>query len=80
MAGKVNGRTWATGGAKAAARTGARDTLTLGIAAAAITLFVGTGGQALQQVIKAMQGHGLGPDNLLVSALMTRPFSGRLRM
>ena len=51
-------------------RTRARDTITLGIAAAAIILFVGTGGQALQQVIKAIQGQGLGPDNLMVSALL----------
>ena len=51
-------------------RTGARDAVTLGIAAAAIILFVGTGGQALQQVIKAMQGRGIGPDNLMISALL----------
>ena len=70
MAGKVGGRAKAARNVGDAARIGARDTITLGIAAAAITLFVGTGGQALQQVIKAMQGHGLGPDNLMVSALL----------
>ena len=52
------------------ARNRARDSITFGIAAAAIILFVGTGGQALQQVIKAMQGRGIGPDNLMVSALL----------
>ena len=67
MAGKVDRRAKAAGDA---GRTRARDTITLGIAAAAIILFVGTGGQALQQVIKAMQGHGIGPDNLMVSALL----------
>ncbi len=51
-------------------RNRARDTITFGIASAAIILFVGTGGQALQQVIKAMQGNGIGPDNLMVSALL----------
>ena len=51
-------------------QTGARDAVTFGIAAAAIVLFVGTGGQALRQVITAMQGHGIGPDNLMISALL----------
>jgi diguanylate cyclase (GGDEF)-like protein len=47
-----------------------RDTITLGIAVAAIILFVGTGGAAITQVVEAMQGRSLGPDNLLVSGLL----------
>lgn len=49
---------------------GARDTVTLGIAAAATILFVGTGGSAITQVVAAIQGNGLGPDHLLVSGLL----------
>ncbi|MEO6718152.1 MAG: EAL domain-containing protein [Novosphingobium sp.] len=70
MAGKVVRRAKIVGTASDAVHTGARDAVTLGIAASAILLFVGTGGQALRQVIKAMQGQGIGPDNLLVSALL----------
>ena len=44
--------------------------MTLGIAVAAIILFVGIGGQVVPQVIDSLKGSGLGPDNLLVSALL----------
>ncbi len=54
----------------AAPSTIASDTVTLGIAAAAIILFVGTGGSALPKMIAAFRGEGLGPDNMLVSALL----------
>jgi diguanylate cyclase (GGDEF)-like protein len=70
LAGKVDRRAKAARNGGGAVRNSARDTITFGIAAAAIILFVGTGGQALQQVIQAMQGQGIGPDNLLVSALL----------
>ncbi|MGE3693199.1 MAG: putative bifunctional diguanylate cyclase/phosphodiesterase [Novosphingobium sp.] len=46
-----------------------RDTLALGIAAAAIILFVGTGGQVVPQVIDSLAG-GVRPDSLMVSALL----------
>jgi diguanylate cyclase (GGDEF)-like protein len=70
LTGKVKARARITSSAADAERDFTRDTIAFGISAAAIILFVGTGGRALQQVIKAMQGLGLGPDNLLVSALL----------
>jgi len=47
-----------------------RDLLALGIAAAAILMFVGTGGTVLPAVVDALQGRGLGPDRLLTNALL----------
>ena len=47
-----------------------RDFVTLGIAAAAIILFVGTGGQVLPQIMRAWQGIGDRPDNVLINALL----------
>jgi diguanylate cyclase (GGDEF)-like protein len=47
-----------------------RDIVALGIAAAAILMFVGTGGTVLPQVIRSLQGVGLGPDKALVNALL----------
>ena len=47
-----------------------RDVITLGTAAAAIILFVGTGGAVLSQVVQSLQGLGVTPDRLLVNALL----------
>ena len=47
-----------------------RDLVTLGIAIAAIMLFVATGGQVLPDVVRALSGHGSGPDHLLANALV----------
>ncbi|MEL6877041.1 MAG: EAL domain-containing protein [Pseudomonadota bacterium] len=47
-----------------------RDFVALGIAAAAIILFVGTGGSVLSQIVQSATGRGSGPDSLLVSALL----------
>ncbi len=46
------------------------DIIALGIALAAIILFLGTGGKVLPQIIRAYMGTGHGPDQLLVSALL----------
>ena len=50
--------------------TSDRDFVTLGIAVAAIILFVGTGGKVLPQIVRAWQGVGEGPDTLLVNAVL----------
>lgn len=47
-----------------------RDVVALGIAAAAIILFVGTGGAVVPQVVRSLAGYGLGPDKVLVNALV----------
>ncbi|MCB2077789.1 MAG: EAL domain-containing protein [Novosphingobium sp.] len=47
-----------------------RDVIALGIAAAAIIMFIGTGGTVLPQVIRSMSGMGIGPDKVLVNALL----------
>ncbi len=47
-----------------------RDLVALGIATAAILLFVGTGGMVVPQVIHAWLGGGKTPDPLLVSTLL----------
>ena len=47
-----------------------RDLVALGIAVAAIILFVGTGGAVLPAAINALRGVGAGPDALLVNALL----------
>ena len=44
--------------------------MALGIAAAAILLFVGTGGLVLPQVVRSWMGVGAAPDPLLVSTLL----------
>ena len=46
------------------------DIMTLGIASAAIIMFVGTGGSVLPQIVRAIVGHGAGPDQLLTNALL----------
>jgi len=47
-----------------------RDLVALGIAVAAIILFVGTGGAVLPAALDALLGVGAGPDALLVNALL----------
>jgi diguanylate cyclase (GGDEF)-like protein len=47
-----------------------RDLVALGIAIAAILLFVGTGGMVLPQVVRSWMGVGASPDPLLVNALL----------
>ena len=47
-----------------------RDVVALGIAAAAIILFVGTGGKVLPQIVDAWRGLAERPDTLLSSALL----------
>lgn len=47
-----------------------RDIVALGIAAAAIIMFLGTGGSVLPQIARAWMGAGSGPDQLLVNALL----------
>ena len=47
-----------------------RDILTLGIASAAILMFVGTGGAVLPQIARAMTGQGGAPDRLLTNAVL----------
>lgn len=47
-----------------------RDIVALGIAVAAIIMFVGTGGSVLPQIIRALNGSGAGPDRLLTNAVL----------
>ncbi|RGP40233.1 putative signaling protein [Altererythrobacter insulae] len=47
-----------------------RDIVALGIAAAAIILFVATGSSVLPRVIASIAGTGSAPDNLLVNAML----------
>lgn len=47
-----------------------RDILALGIATAAIIMFVGTGGTVVPQVIRSLAGYGIGPDKALLNALL----------
>lgn len=47
-----------------------RDIIALGIATAGIIMFVGTGGTVVPQVIRSLAGYGMGPDKVLVNALL----------
>ena len=47
-----------------------RDIVALGIATAAIILFVATGGTVMPQVVRSMLGEGSGPDHVLTNALL----------
>ncbi|RXZ66428.1 putative bifunctional diguanylate cyclase/phosphodiesterase [Pelagerythrobacter rhizovicinus] len=47
-----------------------RDLVAMGIAAAAILMFIGTGGSVLPKAIRGWLGTGPGPDDLLVSAML----------
>lgn len=46
------------------------DLVTLGVAVAAVILFVGTGGSVLPHVLRSLLGQGGGPDALLSSTLL----------
>ena len=50
--------------------TAERDLVALGIALAAILMFVGTGSSVLPQVIRSLSGVGAAPDRLLINALL----------
>ena len=47
-----------------------RDLITLGIAIAAIILFVGTGGTVMPQIVRSWMGTGSAPDMLLTNAVL----------
>jgi diguanylate cyclase (GGDEF)-like protein len=47
-----------------------RDLVALGIAVAAMVLFVGNGSSVLTELIRQVNGVGLGPDRLLTNALL----------
>ncbi len=47
-----------------------RDVITLGIAIAAIILFIGTGGTVMPQIVRSWMGVGNPPDILLTNALL----------
>ena len=47
-----------------------RDVVALGIAAAAIIMFVGTGGAILPQIVRSWMGVGSGPSGLLINAVL----------
>jgi diguanylate cyclase (GGDEF)-like protein len=58
------------GARKSGAKRGERDLVALGIATAAIILFVGTGSKIGPEVVQAMMGTGDGPDGPLVSSFL----------
>ena len=66
------GKSTAVTGPDGAPRLGKaeRDLVALGVAAAAIILFVGTGGTVLPQVVNAWVNGGAGPDTALTNALL----------
>jgi len=47
-----------------------RDIVTLGIAVAAIILFIGTGGSLMPQIVRSWLGTGSAPDMLLTNAML----------
>src|SRR5687767_3035186 len=47
-----------------------RDVVALGIAAAAIILFVGTGGSLMPKIVRALLGTGTPPDPQLTTAVL----------
>ncbi len=47
-----------------------RDIIALGIATAAIIMFVGTGSAVVPKVVASLSGYGIGPDKALVNALL----------
>lgn len=59
-----------TNQAKASLTSADRDLVALGIATAAIILFLATGTSVLPQTIDALFGDGKGPDDLLATALL----------
>ena len=57
-------------GLNAHLNSASKDILALGIAFAAIIMFVGTGSSVLVSIAKSLSGHGAGPDKLLTNALL----------
>jgi len=55
---------------KEALKPANRDILTLGIAVAALILFVGTGGTIMPQIVRAWMGQGAAPDMILTNAVL----------
>ena len=51
-------------------RSAERDMIALGIAVAAVILFVGTGGTLMPQIVRAWFGGGAAPDLLLTNAVL----------
>lgn len=47
-----------------------RDVVALGIVLASIVMFVGLGGTSMQAIVRSINGLGLGPDKLLINALL----------
>ena len=50
--------------------TAERDIIALGIAIAAIIMFIGTGGSVLPDIVRALLGDGAAPDAVLTNALL----------
>ncbi|WP_340586326.1 putative bifunctional diguanylate cyclase/phosphodiesterase [Erythrobacter alti] len=57
-------------GVERALKAADRDFLALGIAIAAVILFVGTGGTIMPQIVRSWMGVGSAPDMLLTNALL----------
>lgn len=59
-------------GIEAQGRVGSaeRDIVTLGIVTASLVMFVGTGGTVLPAIIRSINGLGVGPDKLLINAIL----------
>lgn len=47
-----------------------RDLIALGIALAAIIMFVGTGSSVIPKIVRGLTGDGIGPDRMLTNALL----------
>lgn len=47
-----------------------QDAVALAVALASITMFVGTGGAVMPDIVRSFSGIGLGPDKLLVSTVL----------
>lgn len=57
-------------GTKRSVETAQRDIVTLGIAVAALILFVGTTGTVMPQIVRSWMGAGAAPDVLLTNAVL----------
>lgn len=57
-------------GRRSRLRPADRDLIALAVAAAAIIMFVGTGGSVLPALVRSLSGHGIGPDRLLTNTLL----------
>jgi len=58
------------GGTQSRLGTAERDVIALGIAAAAIILFVGKGGVILPQLLRSLAGYGIAPGKVMINALL----------